>query len=77
MHDSPNLNSVDLETGRPKDFVSLGEQLTTPPEPTPSLTALMEKFLSNANKLRTDKTKIDQRVLGGDFPSPWPRQASK
>ncbi|CAN0597565.1 unnamed protein product, partial [Ectocarpus sp. 12 AP-2014] len=47
-----------------------------PPEPTPSLTALMEKFLENPNKLRTEKTKKSIRgylgvvfqILGNDTP---------
>jgi integrase len=57
VHDNPNPNYVDLTTGKPKAFVSLGEQLSQPPEPAPSLTRLMEQFLANPNKLRTDKTK--------------------
>ncbi|MEP3946653.1 site-specific integrase [Ascidiaceihabitans sp.] len=57
VHDAPNPQYVDTVTGGPKSYVSLGDQLALPPEPTPSLTALMEAFLDNPNKLRTVKTK--------------------
>ncbi len=76
VHDAPNPHYVDAVTGGPKDYVSLGDQLAMPPEPTPSLTALMDKFLDNPNKLRTDKTKKSVRgylcvvfqILGDDTP---------
>lgn len=76
VHDAPNPHYVDTVTGGPKDYISLGEQLATPPEPTPSLTALMGKFLENPNKLRTDKTKksvkgylaVVFQILGDDTP---------
>lgn len=76
VHDVPNPHYVDSITGRPKDYVSLGDQLAMPPEPTPSLTALMDKFLDNPNKLRTDKTKksikgylgVVFQILGDDMP---------
>lgn len=76
VHDAPNPHYVDSVTGGPKDYVSLGDQLAMPPEPTPSLTALMEKFLENPNKLRTEKTKKSIRgylgvvfqILGDDTP---------
>jgi integrase len=75
VHDAPNPQYVDTVTGGPKDYVSLGDQLAMPPEPTPSLTALMNKFLDNPNKLRTDKTKKSIRgylgvvfqILGDDM----------
>ncbi|MHA3916663.1 DUF6538 domain-containing protein [Halovulum sp. GXIMD14793] len=76
VHDAPNPHYVDAVTGGPKAYVSLGDQLALPPEPTPSLTALMEKFLDNPTKLRTDKTKRSIRaylgvvfqILGDDKP---------
>ena len=76
VHDAPNPHYVDTVTGGPKAFVSLGDQLAMPPEPTPSLTALMDKFLNNPTKLRTDKTKNSVRgylgvvfqILGDDTP---------
>ncbi|WP_341368909.1 site-specific integrase [Yoonia sp. BS5-3] len=76
VHDAPNPHYVDTVTGGPKEYISLGDQLAMPPEPTPSLTALMEKFLDNPTKLRTDKTKKSIRgylgvvfqILGDDTP---------
>lgn len=76
VHDAPNPHYVDAVTGGPKDYVSLGDQLAMPPEPTPSLTEMMETFLANPNKLRTDKTKKSIRaylgvvfqILGDDTP---------
>ena len=57
VHENPNPQIINLQTGRPHPIVSLGDLLAAPPEPTPSLTALMEKFLANPNKHRTKKTK--------------------
>ena len=57
VHDAPNPHYVDAVTGGPMSYVSLGDQLAMPPEPTPSLTELLEAFLANPNKLRTEKTK--------------------
>ena len=76
VHDAPNPHYVDAVTGGPKAYVSLGDQLAIPPEPTPSLTELMDAFLSNPNKLRTEKTKKSIRgylgvvfqILGDDTP---------
>jgi len=76
VHDAPNPHYVDAVTGGPKTYVTLGDQLAMPPEPTPSLTELMGAFLSNPNKLRTDKTKKSIRgylgvvfqILGDDTP---------
>ena len=76
VHDAPNPHYVDTVTGGPKSYVSLGDQLALPPEPTPSLTILMEAFLANPNKLRTDKTKksirgylaVVFRILGDGTP---------
>lgn len=76
VHDAPNPHYVDTLTGGPKEYVSLGDQLAMPPEPTPSLTALMDRFLDNPNKLRTEKTKKSIRgylgvvfqILGDDTP---------
>lgn len=76
VHDAPNPHYVDVVTGEPRDYVSLGDQLAMPPEPTPSLTALMQRFLDNPNKLRTEKTKKSIRgylgvvfqILGDDTP---------
>ncbi|WP_375279911.1 DUF6538 domain-containing protein, partial [Pseudooctadecabacter sp.] len=76
VHDTPNPHYVDAVTGGPKGYVSLGDQLAMPPEPIPSLVELMETFLANPNKLRTDKTKKSIRaylgvvfqILGDDTP---------
>lgn len=76
LHEDRNPHYVDTMTGGPKVFVSLGDQLAQPPEPTPSLTDLMERFLSNPNKSRTKKTKDSIRgylevafqILGDDMP---------
>ncbi len=57
IHEDPNPHFVNTLTGAPKEFVSLGDQLAEPPQPIPSLTELMEKFLANPNKHRTKKTK--------------------
>ena len=76
VHEDPNPHYVNSLTGGPKDFVSLGDQLAQPPEPTPSLSELMERFLNNPNKSRTQKTKDSIRgylevvfqLLGDDMP---------
>lgn len=76
VHEAPNPHYVDTVTGGPKAYVPLGDQLAMPPEPTPSLSALMDAFLANPNKLRTDKTKKSIRgylgvvfqILGDDTP---------
>mgnify|MGYP005994048813 CR=1 FL=1 len=56
IHSNPNPIIVNLETGAPREFTPLSEILARPPSKPPSLTALLEKFLSNPNKLRTEKT---------------------
>ena len=76
VHEDPNPQYVDTATGGPKDFVSLSDQLAQPSEPTPSLSVLMERFLSNPNKIRAQKTKDSIRgylevvfqILGDDTP---------
>ncbi|SPH20655.1 hypothetical protein ASD8599_01394 [Ascidiaceihabitans donghaensis] len=76
IHENPNPMFINLATGQPHPFTALSDQLAMPPEPTPSLTALMEKFLNNPTKLRTDKTKKSIRgylgvvfqILGDDAP---------
>ena len=57
VHENPNPEVVDPSTGRPRDYVPLKQILARPPEKPVSLTSLVEDFLSNPNKVRTDKTK--------------------
>ncbi len=57
VHSNPNPMFVNPVTGQPHPYKSLGDQLAEPPQPIPSLTELMEKFLANPNKHRTKKTK--------------------
>lgn len=76
IHSNPNPVIVDLETGAPREFTPLYEILARPPSEPPSLTDLMEKFLNNPNKLRTEKTKksikgylgVVFQILGDDTP---------
>ena len=76
VHDAPNPHYVDTATGGPRAYVSLGDQLAMPSEPSPTLTQLMEIFLANPNKLRTVKTKksikgylgVVFQILGDDTP---------
>lgn len=57
VHANPNPKLVDLATGEAKAFTPLHEMLSRPPVEPPSLTKLVEEFLDNPNKLRTQKTK--------------------
>ncbi|MEP1612175.1 MAG: DUF6538 domain-containing protein [Roseobacter sp.] len=76
VNENPNPMFINPATDQPHPFTTLSGQLATPPEPTPSLTQLMEKFLEDPNKLRTDKTKKSIRgylgvvfqILGDDTP---------
>lgn len=57
VHPNSNPLVLDGDTGRPKAFTPLHELLARPPEEPPSLLKLVESFIENPNKRRTDKTK--------------------
>lgn len=76
IHENPNPMFINIATGHPHPFITLSDQLAEPLQPTPSLSALLDKFLANPNKLRTDKTKKSIRgylgvvfqILGDETP---------
>jgi hypothetical protein len=57
VHENPNPMFINVATGLPHPFTTLKDQLAVLPEVTQSLSELMEAFLANPNKLRTDKPK--------------------
>ncbi len=57
VHPNSNPLVVDADTGRPKAFTPLHELLSRPPEEPLSLLKLVEAFIENPNKQRTEKTK--------------------
>lgn len=76
VHENPNPMFINVATGQPHEFTTLREQLSVPPDATLSLSELMNAFLANPNKIRTDKTKKSIRgyltvvfqILGDDTP---------
>jgi integrase len=71
-----NPRIIDLSTGRANPYTPLIKQLRMSASPKPSLTALLDRFIDNPNKIRADKTKASIRgymlvvieILGDDTP---------
>jgi len=57
IHANPNPEIVDASTGRPIPGPSLADILNMPEAEEPSLMRLVEAFIANPNKSRTEKTK--------------------
>ena len=57
VHPNANPLVVDADTGKPKAFTPLHELLSRPSEEPMSLLKLVEAFIENPNKQRTEKTK--------------------
>lgn len=57
VHANPNPEIVDLSTGQPRDFTALKVILARPEDEPESLSKLVEAFIENPNKSRSEKTK--------------------